>query len=139
MSIIHDRTNQTLEQALDVRLHRQHLLASNVANADTPGYQPQDLEFEGALVAAAGPEGTPGPLARTDEVHLATAAPAGHVTDPRLIERPDVTDTLDHNGVDLDREMARSTDNAVAYRATVELARRRYTIIRQAISDMANT
>ena len=37
------------EHALKVRTQRAELLASNIANADTPGYKAQDLDFKSAL------------------------------------------------------------------------------------------
>ena len=49
MSIGNDRINQSLRAALDLRWQRHELLAHNLANADTPGFRPKDLEFEGVL------------------------------------------------------------------------------------------
>ena len=96
------------------------------------------MEFEGALKDAVAAEGTT-PLARNEGSYIGASLPLGSTSDPRILERPDVSDSLDRNAVDMDREMARSTDNAMRYRATVEMARRRYAILRQAISDMART
>jgi flagellar basal-body rod protein FlgB len=62
------------------------------------------------------------------------------VNPPRATEvmlRPDVTNSLDNNGVDLDREMARLTDNSTKYQTMVESARRRYAIITEVISTMS--
>ncbi|MFO0750638.1 MAG: flagellar basal body protein [Myxococcota bacterium] len=44
-----DSINLSLRAALDLRWRRHEILAHNVANADTPGYKPKDLEFEGIL------------------------------------------------------------------------------------------
>src|SRR5258708_40037401 len=49
---IFDSTLKTLEQALDVRLVEQNVLAANVANVDTPGYKPKELDFSAAMAAA---------------------------------------------------------------------------------------
>ena len=44
-----DRTISVLENALDFRAERHRHLASNLANAETPGYRPTDIKFEEAL------------------------------------------------------------------------------------------
>jgi len=129
MSLIADSTSLALEAALDLRLERQQLLASNIANTDTPHYKPVDMEFEGALRDAMGPgEASMGPVTRSDRYHLGDGTnftPA----EPTLVERVDVTNTLDGNGVDLDQEMARYADNAIRYNATLEMVRRRHGIL----------
>lgn len=100
-------------QALALRSERQRLLASNIANADTPGYVARDLDFAAALrdaTAAAGPaaalraSGTSGAAAAA-EAHLRYAAPSQN--------------NLDGNTVDMDRERASFADNSVKYEATL--------------------
>ena len=129
MNIITDRTTHALESALDLRLERQQLLASNLANVDTPHYKPVDMEFEGALRDALGADqDSMGALDRRDQGHLGSSmdyTPA----DPNIIERIDVANTLDGNGVDADQEMARYADNAIRYNATLEMVRRRHGIL----------
>ena len=49
---IFDSTLKTLERSLDIRLVEQNVLAGNVANADTPGYKPKELDFGAAMQAA---------------------------------------------------------------------------------------
>ena len=44
-------------QALMLRAERQRLIAGNIANADTPGYQARDFDFAAALRAATGSAG----------------------------------------------------------------------------------
>ena len=46
---IFDRTLGTLERALDARLLRHNVLAGNLANADTPGFVPRDVDFAAAM------------------------------------------------------------------------------------------
>ena len=129
MSIIADRTTNALESALDLRLERQQLLASNLANVDTPHYKPVDMEFEGALRDALGADQDPlGALDRSNSGHLGSSmdyTPA----EANIIERIDVANTLDGNGVDADQEMARYADNAIRYNATLEMVRRRHGIL----------
>ncbi len=131
-----DSTARALEASLDLRLSRQRLLASNIANAETPNYQPVDLSFEGALTAAI-EDGEPVPpgFATSDPGHLDGVMP----TEPEaadVVVRPDVTNALDGNGVDLDRELSRFTDNAIHYQTGVESARRRLALLNYVITNM---
>ena len=139
MSLVSDNTSQILDKALSLRFERQQLLAGNIANVDTPNYQPVDLAFEGAFKAALDREdevANNAPFSQTDKRHMSHQI----VNPPRATEvmlRPDVTNSLDNNGVDLDREMARLTDNSTKYQTMVESARRRYAIITEVISTMS--
>ncbi len=136
MGMINDTTAQAIKASLDLRFQRQHLLASNIANIDTPQYQPRDLRFEGALrEALADNDPHPPGFDTTDAQHLpGTLAPLS--ADPQIVERPDVTNTLDGNGVDLDREMGRLADNSLRFNAAIEAGRRRFQIMNFVISEM---
>ena len=105
-------------QALVLRAERQRLIASNIANADTPGYQARELDFANALRQATGG-------ASTSASRLATSH-AGHDAgvqslreEPGLLYARHSQDTIDRNTVDLDRERASFADNSVKYEATL--------------------
>ncbi len=104
-------------QALVLRAERQRLLASNIANADTPGYVARDMDFASALRQATGEQALPAVLAHTHAGHLSlrngAASPAG-----LAYAAPSQTN-LDRNTVDMDRERASFADNAVKYEATL--------------------
>ncbi|MGM0577169.1 MAG: flagellar basal body rod protein FlgB [Myxococcota bacterium] len=136
MPLISDSTSLALERALDLRFERQNLLTGNVANVSTPNYQPVDMEFEGALRSAAeeGDAQPPG-FARTDAGHLPGVVDP-MPTEASLVVRSDVTNSLDGNGVDLDREMARIADNKVRFDLTAEAARRRISELVNVIAQM---
>ena len=125
--------------ALVLRGERQRAIASNIANADTPGYLARDFKFGDALREATGvtssATGTPGAAI----TRLATSGSYGTAgtTDPHHIPLPTVNSStsidrqgalgyavqtqpsLDNNSVDLDRERANFVDNAVRYEATL--------------------
>ena len=86
-------------QALTLRSERQRLIASNIANADTPGYVARDFDFSRAL-AAEMPGGSKG-------------------GDPRLNYAAPSQTNLDGNSVDMDRERASFVDNALKYESTL--------------------
>ena len=87
-------------EALALRAERQRLIASNIANADTPGYVARDFDFGSALREAVAAQGR----SRSDTVLRYTAA---------------AQTNLDGNGVDMDRERAAFADNSVKYEATL--------------------
>lgn len=110
-------------QALLLRSERQRLLASNIANADTPGFQARDFDFKAALGAAtaglsiSGQSGRLGDPIAPRRTELAGAAAA--VT-PTLRYATPAQTNLDGNSVDMDRERASFADNAVRYEATLK-------------------
>lgn len=104
-------------QALTLRAERQKLIASNIANGDTPGYQAREIDFATALREATG-AGTASPaLARSSGSHLAGSTSA--LSEPRLVYATSSQTNLDGNTVDMDRERASFVDNAVKYEATL--------------------
>ncbi len=104
-------------QALSLRAERQRLLASNIANADTPGYQARDINFAKALREATGEIGTPGAMATTQRGHIAPLAGARGESGKDYALQSQTS--LDSNGVDMDRERASFADNTVKYEATL--------------------
>lgn len=104
-------------QALVLRSERQRLIASNIANADTPGYQAREMDFASALRQATGTAPVAGALTTTQAGHMAPAAGA-RGTSGLLYAQPSQTN-LDRNTVDMDRERAAFADNSVKYEATL--------------------
>jgi flagellar basal-body rod protein FlgB len=102
-------------QALRVRDQRQQVLASNIANADTPNYKARDLDFKSALQGAL--KGTPATggaaLATTSPGHL--AGNPGLAAEAGLLYRTPAQGSVDGNTVDVDAERAAFADNAVHY------------------------
>ncbi|HUO44439.1 MAG TPA: flagellar basal body rod protein FlgB [Burkholderiales bacterium] len=105
------------QQLLSLRAQRQQLLASNIANADTPNYKARDIDFAKALAlatSAAGAAGGPVELARTSSTHLAGAtgeSVGGVPVQYRVPTQPSV----DGNTVEPDYERAQFVDNALHY------------------------
>jgi flagellar basal-body rod protein FlgB len=103
-------------QSLVLRSHRQQVIASNIANADTPGYVARDFDFAAALQDAAQGSGRQD-LARTAEGHmrLSGARPG----DPAMGYAVQTQPSQDGNSVDLDRERANFVDNSIRYESTL--------------------
>ena len=97
--------------ALPLREQRMQLIASNLANVDTPHYKAKDISFQAALESAALQAAAP---ESTHERHL-TLLDAG----PRIFERDGVQPSLDGNTVDADTERAAYGRAALEYRASL--------------------
>ena len=117
-----DRLTDTLDfqaQALVLRSERQRLIASNIANADTPGYVARDMDFAQALRQATGTLEPARTLAVSRPGHIGApnGAPAAGAASLRYAVAAQTN--LDRNTVDMDRERASFADNAVKYEATL--------------------
>ena len=107
-----------LSNSLVLRAHRQQLIASNIANADTPGYTARDFDFAAALKNAQGGTRTGAVVTTSDPRHMRLAnAEAGSTN--RLAYAVQTQPALDRNSVDMDRERANFTDNAIRYESTL--------------------
>lgn len=105
------------ERALTLRAERQQLIASNIANADTPNYKARDIDFRAAMAAVQGGSGNSGAMVRTAAGHL---SPAGvSAAGSPLLYRSTVQASVDGNTVDMDVERAQFADNALRYEANL--------------------
>ena len=105
-------------QALSLRSERQRLIASNIANADTPGYVARDINFAQALKDATGAASPGAMLSASQPGHIASTASGGTSPSTLMYAVPSQTN-LDRNTVDMDRERASFADNTVKYEATL--------------------
>ena len=108
-----DRVAGQLERYMDLLSARQKLVASNVANADTPGYRTQDIDFESELRSAAG-----GPA--------------------RAIDAQGLVAKNDGNNVSLDREARLLSENALRFQIASGLMRSELKVMRMAIEEGSN-
>lgn len=119
-----DKMTQRLDfhgNALLLRSERQRAIASNIANADTPGYVARDFQFADAMRAAQGAR-TPGNMRQqgaSDPRHIPLPAAGTGSSGSTLGYALQTQPSLDNNTVDMDRERAAFVDNAVRYEATL--------------------
>ena len=108
-------------QALVLRAERQRVIASNIANADTPGYQARDFDFAAALRNASASSGSTGPGALGEGIAegVMGAVGAGGQASPTLRYAVPSQTNLDSNTVDMNRERAAFMENAFKYEATL--------------------
>lgn len=108
-----------LEKALDMSYRRHAVLASNIANADTPEYKPRDLDFRDYLEAELADPSYVGPSPSL----------------PRAEIRPGVEASLDGNQVDVEQETVRMTSNRLFYELSTELITRSLSGLTYAIDE----
>jgi flagellar basal-body rod protein FlgB len=107
---------EQLSEYLDLAAFRQKLIASNIANVDTPGYRTRDINFQAEM--------------RRAEDHLGPDSPTPRVFDVQgLIERPD------GNNVSLDREGLLLARTQLQFRLGVELLRQEFQRISAAVKE----
>src|SRR3972149_1727322 len=105
------------QNALNVRAFRQQLIASNIANADTPGYKARDIDFAAALRDVTSGRAVPAVSVRaSNERHLAGAAQEDAAA---VLYRSPQQPSIDGNTVDMDVERNRFAENAVHYDANL--------------------
>lgn len=110
------------QQALGLRAERQQVLATNIANADTPGYLARDMDFSATLAKATAGNTAPGPLAlNTTQAGHQAASGAGLSLGADLLYRVPTQPSLDGNTVDMDVERVNFADNSLHYEASLEL------------------
>lgn len=117
-----------LKARMGYETQRQRVLSQNVANSDTPGFAPQDLQaftFAGALAG----EGRSVAPALTQAGHLAGRPAAGAF---RPQASPDGEARLDGNQVVLEEEMLKMSDSRSAYDAAVTLYQQSLNMLRTA-------
>jgi flagellar basal-body rod protein FlgB len=113
---INDRLTPWLEKAMDLSYRRNTVLTGNLANIDTPEYEPKDLEFQDRLKS------------ELETSEMPNAA-------PQIETRAEAEPRLDGNKVDLDGEVARITSNRLFYQLSTEVLTRRLARIRYAIDE----
>jgi len=105
------------QRALGLRAYRQQVLASNIANADTPNFKAKDFDFTTALQSAvAGRSEGSLTVSKTNPAHLSGTAESAPV---RLMYRTPAQSSVDGNTVEMDVERSQFSENAIQYEAGV--------------------
>ncbi len=115
---------KTLEGHLRASTMRHGVIASNIANVDTPGYQARDVKFNEKLQ-----EATIG-LRATSPGHM---TPAGQVPGAGNVSTDQRPSWGDKNNVELDMEVAKMTENAVFFQAATTLLSKNIQMYKQAL------
>lgn len=131
-----DQETNFSQTALNLRAFRQELLASNIANADTPNYKARDIDFKTALAGALGASTGPGsdPLALTQTAAGHLSAPGANSFGAKLLYRSEYQSSVDGNTVNMDIERAAFAENAVQTEAVLTFIREKFKELSAAVS-----
>jgi flagellar basal-body rod protein FlgB len=130
-------SQQLTELSMRARGARHEILSANVANAETPGYRPRDLDFESVIRAAAQLDDDSAGT-REQKMERLLAAPLeleGSVYEPVVPDPKHGEERLDGNSVGLDRQLALLNENALSYEASLTLFSRTMANLRYAIGE----
>uniref|UniRef100_A0A7C4ABF7 Flagellar basal body rod protein FlgB n=1 Tax=Fundidesulfovibrio putealis TaxID=270496 RepID=A0A7C4ABF7_9BACT len=134
MTKIYGANTDLLGRVMDMRLERQNLVMSNMANINIPGYKARSLEFEDQLQQAVGSAQMRGAITRTSAKHIPVAFdPDGFQGSlakefkPRTIYGADA--------VDMDKEMATMSKNSLMYNALTTVVKTGFDGIQKVIAE----
>ena len=118
MSIRIDEALGVHERALALRMQRSEILAANLANEDTPGFQARDIDFSKEMQR----------LESAISPRISTTG-----TDPRLLFRVPGQASQDGNTVELSTEQAQFSRNSMDFQTSLTFVRRNFRGLKQAI------
>jgi flagellar basal-body rod protein FlgB len=107
-----DPINSRLERYMDLLGARQKLVASNIANADTPGYHTKDIDFQFEFMSQIGDQ-----------------------TAPNIVEAPGLPAKNDGNNVNMDRESRLLAENAIRFNLAATILKSQTRMVRSAIQE----
>jgi len=122
--LLSDPASAALAKSLQGTSARQRVLAANIANAETPGYQRQDVSFQDSLRHAVDSSGTD----YERSARISAVSPATY-TDPSAPPR------ADGNSVDIDREMAALAENNLEFESSATALSAKIRLLRTVINE----
>lgn len=111
-----DGTTNQIERYMDLLSARQKLVASNIANIDTPGYKTKDIDFQSEFLNAAAGDGARRPA-------------------PDVLDAPGLVTKSDGNNVSLDRETRLLAENALRFSVASSLMKSELKMVESAIKE----
>ncbi len=140
MDFLTSQTSRVLAKAMDGLYARHTAIASNLANAETPGYQAREVLFEENLKQAIQAENhgqqasrflPPGSLKVTSQKHYNPNPIPGNLDEARAqVERSQFQFRMDNNGVDVESQMAKLTRNSGKYQVLARLESKEFAALR---------
>jgi flagellar basal-body rod protein FlgB len=124
-----DRVSALLEDYLNIQSRRAEIVASNLANADTPGFKAKELDFIDYLKTAAESVVSP------NDKGLAEALLNPANRSARVVEQTDNVPGIDGNTVDTGREMSTLADSGMQFLAGAQMLQSRFRTLRAAIKE----
>ncbi len=131
-------TVNLLGKSIDLRAKNQNLIASNIANAETPNFTPKSLAFDAELQNALknGSKGLrPDTAPHHRHIPLRGGGSSLNSVTGKIIETPAKTPGKDGNSVELENEMGKLSENQIMFNASVQLLTKKFEGLRSAIRE----
>jgi len=131
--LFQDQLSVAIKESLDLRGARQSLIASNIANSETPGYKARDIKFESQLQNALNENRIR--MRTTDPKHF-----GGDKDSPIKSVQPEIVvdkspGRLVGNNVQMETEVAKLIENGMMYSAAIQAMIKRGSIIRSVVLE----
>ena len=121
-----------LNSVMNLRQMNQNVIAGNIANADTPGFKAQRLDFEASLRDALHVgDGSEPAVTRPGHRSRATT----DAVNPEVYDDPNGVESLDGNTVNRAEEMTAMAENQLVYDAAAELVKRKLGMLKYSINE----
>lgn len=124
------KTFRALENAVNIAQQRNKVIASNISNAETPRYRAKDVDFETTLARTLDSDHELN-LARTNSGHFGLSINGS----PRVESFEDDNEWNGYNWVNIDKEMAKLSENNLMYRVSVEALLKKIAILKEVINQ----
>ncbi|SIS46712.1 flagellar basal body rod protein FlgB [Neptunomonas antarctica] len=136
MAISFDKALGIHDDAIALRSKRAEVIANNIANADTPGFQARDIDFKSVLEGVQSGQSSsqnqaPLKMVSTNAAHKDSVINPDYAAE--LMFRTPTQPAVDGNTVDVQQEMARYTENALGYQASFDFLNRKFKGLTDAI------
>ena len=129
---IFSQTVSILEKALDLRSKKHNVIASNIANMDTPDYKAFDLIIEKELQKVTG-KGNSISLNKTDAAHMQSRRSKADGVSVVIDDTQGLSLRGDGNTVDIDKQMANMAENTLMYKAAAQMIHKKFQGLKSAI------
>jgi flagellar basal-body rod protein FlgB len=133
MAISFDKALGVHPQTMAIRTQRAELLATNIANADTPGYKAKDIDFASAFKAAKLNQHGGNSMATTNTKHISGGSNV--MGNNEMFRVQNQSDTGDGNSVDIQVERNLYTQNAMEYQASLQFLTGKFLGLKKALGS----
>ena len=131
MDIFQDPTLQAIGPYMSRLSKRQQIVASNLANIDTPGYKTRDISFQATIQELLSE--TPTALRRSQPEHLKSGILGPSQSLP--FEVPGLISRVDRNNVDLDRELLKLSETSFGYSMMSQILKGKFRTLALSITE----
>lgn len=126
-----DQSMVLLNKVLDLRATNEKVIASNIANSETPGYSPARFDFEDELKNAVHKGSFS--VSTTHNSHIPITPSSVSSVSGKITRFDDNSGIGDQNGVSVDQEMLALSENEILYETAAQLLKKKVTILKYVI------